>query len=162
MSEPASLPQATVERIARAIHQRYRQNQQGRKPATDPAMQPWEGLTEVLRDSSRVQAAEIPYTVARVNCRVAPLSNTALQAFSPDEVEVLARGEHIRWMNERRSAGWTFGPVRDIERKRTPYLVDWVDLPEEIREYDRDAVRALPDVLREAGLGLFLTDQPLD
>jgi hypothetical protein len=34
----------------------------------------------------------------------------------------------------------------------SPYLVKWSDLSEDIKQYDRDAVRAFPTLAAEAGL----------
>ena len=67
--------------------------------------------------------------------------------FTADEVEDLAKKEHRRWVAERRDAGWTPGPERDVANKVTPYLVGWNDLTEEIRDYDRVLVRKIPEIL---------------
>lgn len=143
------------DRIARAIHERYRRNQRDRKPADDPAMLPWDELAETLRHSNRDQAADIWKKVQAVGCRIAPADGIAVAAVLTEaELERLAVLEHERWVGERRSSGWTFGPVKDAERKVTPYLVGWDELSEEIREYDREAVRAIPEVLAEAGLAI--------
>ncbi len=155
MTEPdfKPLPDGLREKIARAIHDRYRQHQSGRKPATDPAMQPWENLTETLRESNRAQAADLGAKLQAIGYRIAPASSaTPPLTFTPEEFERLAILEHERWVTERLQAGWTQGPVRDVERKITPYLVSWEELAEEIREYDREAVRVIPELLAEAGL----------
>jgi len=151
MSEP--LTPSVREQIARAIHERYRRNQRDRKPATDPAMKEWDELAETLKHSNREQAADIGAKLRAIGCGVAP-SRGAKPAvpFTAEELERLAILEHERWVAERRAAGWTLGPVKDVERKTTPYLVSWEELAEEIREYDREAVRAIPEVLAEAGL----------
>ena len=143
------------ERIARAIHERYRRNQRSRKPDSDPAMQPWEELTPVLRASNLAQAADIGNKLRVIGCALGPAGPGApREQLSAEQIERLAVLEHARWVAEREAAGWTLGPSKDVERKLTPYLVGWDELAEEIREYDRDAVRAIPDVLAEAGLAL--------
>ena len=144
-----------IERIARAIHERYCRNQRNRKPASDPALQPWDALPESLRDSNRAQAEAIPGKLGLLGYRIAGSGAAPVTALTDGELERLARAEHDRWVEERREAGWTLGPERDVERRRTPHLVPWEELPEEIREYDRDAVRAIPAVLAEAGLGVY-------
>ena len=68
-----------------------------------------------------------------------------------DRYPRLAELEHERWCRERTAEGWTAGPTRDDERKVTPYLVDWDQLPEDVKDYDRNAVRALPELLTFAG-----------
>ena len=55
---------------------------------------------------------------------------------SPEEVETLARMEHARWNAERALAGWTLGG-KNTERKVTPYLIPYDDLPKNIKEFDR-------------------------
>ena len=42
----------------------------------------------------------------------------------------------------------------------TPYLVPWESLEEDVRELDRQFVRALPDVLADAGLLLRRVGSP--
>lgn len=151
--ERVELTDAVRDRIARAIHQKYRRDQRGRKPDTDPAMQPWERLPEHLKESNRRQAEHIPEKLRAIGCTIAPARGTrAATAFTAEEIERLAEMEHDRWVADRRAAGWTPGPERDVERKITPYLVPWDELAEDIREYDREAVRGIPEVLAEAGL----------
>jgi len=141
------LTSGQIELIAYAIHERYRRNH-------DPSIQPWETLPESLKQSNRAQAAAIPEKVASIGCRIGPL-NGPPASFSPAELERLAQAEHERWVTERREAGWTSAPVKDVAKKQTPYLVSWDDLAEEVRELDRDAVRGMADVLGVAGLGLY-------
>ena len=63
---------------------------------------------------------------------------------------------HEHWVAERRRAGWVSGPERDVARKITPYLdVSYADLPEAVKEWDRQAVRAIPEVLAAAGLEVY-------
>jgi hypothetical protein len=31
--------------------------------------------------------------------------------------------EHRRWLQERQKAGWRYGATKDVEAKRSPYLV---------------------------------------
>lgn len=151
-----ALSAALLEQIARAIHARYRKNQKGRKPETDAAMRPWEELPDSLQGSNRDQAADIGTKLRAIGCGIAPAEGTrVVVTFTPAEIERLAVLEYERWVAERRASGWTAGPVRDVERKITPHLVPYEQLPEEIREYDREAVRAIPEVLAEAGLVLY-------
>ncbi|GAA4060062.1 hypothetical protein GCM10022214_10900 [Actinomadura miaoliensis] len=52
---------------------------------------------------------------------------------------------------EREGDGWRFGRLRDDERKLQPDMVDWQHLSEHARDKGRDAVRALPQILADAG-----------
>ncbi|MEY8386026.1 RyR domain-containing protein [Oscillospiraceae bacterium 38-13] len=51
--------------------------------------------------------------------------------------EELAKNVHENWAQARLEEGWTYGPSRDGEKKITPCLVPYEELPEEEREYDR-------------------------
>jgi hypothetical protein len=70
-------------------------------------------------------------------------------------METMAEIEHGRWNAERLAAGWRYGRERDHDRKISPYLVSWTDLPPEIKQYDRDFITGLPAVLASAGLEVY-------
>ncbi|MGD0875212.1 MAG: RyR domain-containing protein [Acidimicrobiales bacterium] len=70
----------------------------------------------------------------------------------PEEIEMLARAEHDRWIEDRLRQGWRFGLRRDVAAKLSPYLVAWEELAEGVRDLDRDSVRAIPHLLAESGL----------
>ncbi len=52
--------------------------------------------------------------------------------------ELLAENVHDVWATGRISEGWTYGEHRDDNRKQTPCLVPYSDLPESEKEYDRN------------------------
>ena len=60
--------------------------------------------------------------------------------------------EHGRWNIERLRDGWRYSKQRDDSRKIHDCLVSWGDLPDDIRWYDRDEVRAFPEILARAAL----------
>lgn len=148
--------------VARAIHEAYRANQQGIKPPDDPAMRPWEELAEHLRESNRQQAAGIDATLRRIGCAARPAAGRAPArfTFTEAEVESMAGLAHDHWVAERRRAGWVDGPGRDVTRKISPHLeASYADLPEDVKEWDRQAVRAIPEVLAAAGLEVYRLGQ---
>ena len=60
--------------------------------------------------------------------------------------------EHLRFCGERLLAGWRYAPgPKDPVHKTSPTLVPWEDISEVEREKDREQVRAIPQVLAEAG-----------
>ena len=142
------------EALARAMHEDYVRNQErlGQTPETNPVMVPWEDLGDGERESNRAQAAHIGVKLAAVGCDLGPLVDWDEKrfAFEPGELELLARMEHDRWVEERRRDGWRLGP-RNAERKTSPHLVSWEDLSEEARELDRSFIRGLPRFLAQAG-----------
>jgi len=90
-----------------------------------------------------------------LGCEIVPRgSEDALDDFGFTEVECefLSQVEHGRWVVERLFSGWRYGETKDVAARKSPYLVRWEELPEQVREYDREAVRAIPEVLRGANL----------
>ena len=65
---------------------------------------------------------------------------------SAERASACSRPAIRSWNVERAFAGWTLGE-KDVERKVTPYLVPYDDLPENIKDYDRDTVRNLSRLL---------------
>ena len=66
--------------------------------------------------------------------------------------------EHARWIQERKSKGWTLGK-RSHEAKTSPYLIPYGSLDEGIKEYDRDAARAVIPLLEMAGIAVIRPEQ---
>lgn len=63
-------------------------------------------------------------------------------------VELLAANNHEIWGAERCSQGWTYGEKRDDDKKETPCLVPYEELPESEKDYDRNtAVGVLKHIL---------------
>jgi len=147
--------------LGQSIHDTYRRERLRTQPTTDPALTSWDQLPDDLRASNLAQADAIATKLTRIGCSVmATDAPSATAALSDDEVELLAEVEHGRWTAERLLAGWTWSEQRDVEHRRSPYLVDWLSLPEEIKERDREAVRAIPDLLAGVGLGVHRLDRP--
>ena len=140
-------------RRGRAVHEGYLRDQH--KRAKEPNLLPWELLPDDLKNSNRHQAAfsvEIlltqNYMIEKVEMKPAEIP---LPTFEKGEVDRMAEAEHGRWNAERLHQGWRHGQEKDVEGKISPALVPWEDLPKEIREYDREAVRNWPRILAEAG-----------
>jgi hypothetical protein len=144
------------ERLAQALHDQYvrQQEEAGATRQDNPHLVPWDVLPEWLKESNRRQADHVCVKLKQAGCEVvtSPDWDPASFEFSSDEVERLARMEHQRWVTERRLEGWRVGPRRDDAEKTSPYLVDWQDLPEDVREVDRSFIRSLPRALAEVGL----------
>lgn len=51
--------------------------------------------------------------------------------------ETLAENVHEHWAVSRLAEGWTYGEVRDDDRKTTPCLVPYNELSEIEKQYDR-------------------------
>lgn len=52
--------------------------------------------------------------------------------------EAISKNVHEVWAQNRMNEGWTYGPVRDDQKRQTPCLVPYEELPEEEKAYDRN------------------------
>jgi RyR domain len=143
----------SIEPIAQAIHERWRQEAIA-KGETAPT---WQDLDESRKNSSRDQARRIPILLRKVGCAVAPLRDWEAKdfTFTDPEIELLAIAEHDRWNRERITDGWKLADEKNIERKETPYLLPWQQLKKlypDIAELDAVFIRAMPAILASAGL----------
>jgi hypothetical protein len=150
----------THEILARAAHAEYvrHQRQQGHTPQTNPLMVPWEQLPEPIKESNRRQVDHIGLKLKAVGCGLAPLTDwdAASFAFTPEEVERMARMEHERWCEERCREGWRHasGP-KNPQAKTHPALLPWEELPPADKAINRTAVREMPAFLVQAGLQIY-------
>ena len=64
-------------------------------------------------------------------------SNTGIKELI-ELAEAISKNVHEVWSQNRMDEGWTYGPVRNDEKKETPCLVPYEELPEIEKAYDRD------------------------
>jgi uncharacterized membrane protein len=141
-----------AERLARAIHNRYLQTADGRGGlgAKSAAARPWEELPEEFKDSNRTRARQIGDMLAAMGCLMVPNFDPSVTfAFDDDEVELLARREHERWVAEQTALGYVHGPVR--EGRFHPDVVAWEQLTDEARTKNIESVRGIPAMLADVG-----------
>lgn len=152
----------TLEAMAQAFHANYVAGSQGKLPAP---MRPWQKLEETFKTANREQARYAVKILESCGFVVQPAADPGRAAvfdgFTDAEVERMAELEHGRWNVERLRDGWRRGP-RDDQKKRHPCLVPWDDktLTEEIKDYDRNAVRKFPEILAQAGLEVRRGEAP--
>jgi voltage-gated potassium channel Kch len=147
------------EPLARALHEGYveRQRAQERKPADDEALRPWATLSRWLKESNRAVVDDIPAKLAVLDVELVdrPVGPPDVRFVELVErnLDLLAELEHGRYTAERLLSGWTRG-VRDPARFISPHLVPWQHLSTEAKEYDRELMVHLPEVLAKQGLGV--------
>lgn len=140
------------ETLARQMHEEFRRNQEQRFLTNDPAITDWQHLPPDLKHSNLHAVDHMEEKLRSLGLKmrkVEPVPVSTIK-FSEEQIETMAEMEHGRWNVERLLSGWTLGE-RDVEKKKSPYLVSWAELPDEIREYDRQAVRKIPEILRNLG-----------
>jgi len=114
---------------------------------------PWEELSQEYKDSNRKAADHIGVKIRAIACEIVENDDPRPEAIiSQEELLMLAKLEHKRWNAERSLAGWTYSEIRNDKTRETPDLTEWENLTTEIREYDINAVKCIPDVLAKVGL----------
>jgi len=153
-SKILSLEKVTA--AARQVHEDFLDQQRYRH--SDPVMQPWAKLRPDLQKSNRSQIEYLEnilnangFAVREVDSSLPPND----PAFKAEEIERMAKMEHGRWVLERITSGWTYGPKKSAEQKISPYLVKWGELDDQVRDWDRKAVRIWPEILGKEGLEIY-------
>lgn len=65
--------------------------------------------------------------------------------------EVLAKNVHEVWAMNRIKEGWTLGDTRDDKIKKHPCLVQYEQLPEHEKDYDRNTAMSTLKLLIKLG-----------
>lgn len=115
-------------------------------------------LPSDLRDSSIAYISSIHQKLDTLGYEVLPAGSCypdrCVASFTASEVECLAILEHRRWLRERQKAGWRYGATKDVEHRRSPYMVPWEELPDRAKEWNRSAVRSIPSLLASVNLAV--------
>ncbi|MEI7900192.1 MAG: NAD-binding protein [bacterium] len=131
------------DRIARRVHENYLAVAcaDPNKRKDDEALRDWEQLPDSYRDANRHVADHVAVKLRAVGLTA---GKAPTRDFTANEIEVLSRMEHARWVGERLLAGWRYAPPpKDEQRKTNPNIVPWDQLDEVNKEKDRKAVREL-------------------
>jgi uncharacterized membrane protein len=160
-----------TEHLAEAIHDAYTRAMhaasldaatgQGAVPGSRLSLRPWEQLPEWLKESNRAQAWQVGEKLAVIGCLMVPAFDPALTfAFAEDEVEMLARLEHERWVAERMAQASLHGP--GPHGRSHPDLVPWEELPDEAHAKNVQAVRNIPAILASVGFQVLRDSRAQD
>lgn len=115
-------------------------------------------LPSDLRDSSIAYISSIHRKLDTLGYEVLPVGSCyperRINCFTESEVECLAILEHRRWLNEREKAGWRYGSIKNVSLRKSPYMVPWEELPDRAKEWNRSAVRSIPNLLASVNLAV--------
>lgn len=86
-----------------------------------------------------IDIAKIAHVVNSVYCRAigeqviswenGKESSIKQVQFALDNPNATPENQHESWMKERLNAGWVLGPEKDVDKKVSPWLVPYADLP---------------------------------
>ncbi|MGA7075125.1 MAG: RyR domain-containing protein [Halobacteriota archaeon] len=119
---------------------------------THPALVEYDALLPTLQRENELNVRDIPVKLATAGYVMIPArSNEPPFNFPGDVLEQLSEAEHERWMRSKLDAGWSYAPETDYAKKVNQCLLPWEKMPEEEKEKDRELVRGIPEILKEAG-----------
>ena len=146
-----------MERLAKAIHEKYNESQKKRNPDQPLEYPTWESLPDSLKYSNVRQAMNMVDKLQKIDCIVAEDDDERklIEELTEAEIEFLAEYEHELWVKERTENGWTYGPQKDVKNKTSPHLVPYNQLSEDVKELDRDTAKNLIPLLAEVGLKVY-------
>ena len=151
------IPSDRIEEIAGNVHESFRQERM-KAPRKALNLQPWENLMEDFKNACRDQVTFSVEILRQTGFCIEPAQPDEEfidPGFTQEETEFMAELEHGRWNIERLKSNWRYGKEKDEAAQITPYLVPWDSLSNEIKEYDREAVRNFPTLLWRVGLKTF-------
>ncbi|MCJ7446629.1 MAG: RyR domain-containing protein [Bacteroidales bacterium] len=166
--EIAEINENMVRKLARAIHSRYLHELRKQQTGTgkdshlsgfhypgnvkDQEFSNFEDLPEEIKYSNIDNAYHIPTKLLSIGYKIRPagkgFKSVALH-LNEEEIETMARVEHIRWSWDKRLNGWRFGNIKDTLDKTHPGLKTYEELPESEKEKDRELVRLIPGLLQD-------------
>jgi serine phosphatase RsbU (regulator of sigma subunit) len=153
-----------VRKLARAIHSRYlheirNQNlkannfifyssaRTGNQYTVD-----FDDLPDEIKYSNIDNAIHIPTKLLSIGYKIRQVK----KGFKPfalhlneEEIETMAKVEHMRWSWEKRLNGWSFGCTKDDIKKTHPSLIPYETLSESEKEKDRELVKLIPAFLQD-------------
>lgn len=166
--EVSAVDTVTTKKLARAIHSRYLQEIRKNNPvdenghhipvfnypgdAGNQYLTDYENLPNDIKISNKDNAYHIPTKLLSVGYKIRHVQKgfKALTLhLNADEIETMARVEHIRWSWDKRLNGWIYGNVKDNLNKIHPGLLPFEELSETEKEKDRELVRLIPALLQD-------------
>lgn len=79
------------------------------------------------------------------------LDNVVLSDDLTELQEAIAENAHEIWAKNRRNQGWSYGPERNDQKKETPDMVPYCNLPESEKLYDREMAMQTLKLVKKLG-----------
>ena len=166
--EAAEINMGMIRRLARAIHSRYLheiRNQISREArgehiyfyysgnhAAREYTSDFDDLPDEIKFSNIDNALHIPTKLLAIGYKIRQVKKgfkAVTLHLNNDEIETMAKVEHLRWSWEKRLAGWVFDNIKNEARKTHPSLIPYQELSESEKEKDRELVKLIPALLQD-------------
>ncbi len=155
-----------LERLAEAAHDVFCQGKlrdgwklgtaKNEQEKTHPLLRPYTEISEEHKEANRVTVRNIPKKLQKASYVMVPSrSNESALEFPGDDLEMLAMFEHDLWMEGQLLAGVRPGLPSPEDPLRSEHLVAWDQLPEAIKQIDRDMIRGIPKILAQTGFAVM-------
>ncbi len=157
--------------LARAIHSRYMKEMRKHNSlsqrkiflswllnAGDNKIMDFDKLPEEIKHSNLDNAFHIPTKLLSIGYKIRPVGRgfkPAALHLTEEEIETMARVEHIRWCWDKILHGWFWGRAKDNKKKIHPSIIPYDDLSEAEKEKDRELVRMIPALLKDINYEAF-------
>jgi serine phosphatase RsbU (regulator of sigma subunit) len=172
--EATEIDVAIIKKLARAIHAKYLHDTRTQETGvqndsinyisdhdantTIRYTTNFDDLPAEIKYSNLDNAAHIPTKLLSIGYKIRPGKQgykSVSLSLNEEEVETMARVEHIRWCWEKRLDGWRYGKTKDPVRKTHPSLVDYEELDESEKDKDRELVKLIPAFLHDIALEVY-------
>lgn len=144
--------------FAKKVHEFYLPPPEKRNPNKSSQVE-WDDLAFDFKIQNRAQADHI-YVKLRALGLEAVSSEDERKKIAIDDTselfEALAESEHNRWMAQLYLNGWKFSETRDDSKKLHTDLIPYAQLSENVKDWDRDAVRNIPKLMAQQNLKLIM------
>ncbi|MBP1665344.1 MAG: rsbU 6 [Bacteroidetes bacterium] len=175
--EVSEITDTMVRKLARAIHSRYQHEMNKRDPRSnkDSGVSRFFTSSDIetggdiefldlpgdIRSSNLDNAVHIPTKLLAAGYKIRPVKKgfkpTTLR-LSEQEIETMARVEHLRWCWDKILNGWVYGEMKDSLKKTHPSIIPYDDLDESEKEKDRELVRLIPALLKDINYEAYPID----
>lgn len=117
---------------------------------------PWEKANKEYKSFYIDLARNIPDALLFINYDIVSVSGKLNEpiTFSMEELEVLAKYEHTRWLLHKKNRGWNYGEVLDDKNKTDPFIRSFNLLPIDKKDQIIEFVKSWSEALAHVSYAL--------
>lgn len=116
-------------------------------------------FADAWNDSKNYLATITTKDMNTYNPKPIDLSDVELTEDLNELREAIAENAHDVWAAERQAQGWTYGPHRDDDKKETPCMLPYSQLPDSEKKFDRDMAMNTLKLVKKLGYDLIKREE---